>query len=577
MKERIKKTECGANQGAGRGTQSISSIAMHEAQQKAQAEKTEHSSVLEIIAMSRASMVTAGVALAACLLAGGFLVMPLAMADNSAVDNVQITVPPSCTMGGEVNTPHSTSLISGQSQGNIGQTTLKAWCNDAAGYSIYAVGAGDNEDGNTKMISSIKPDYDIQTGTNVGSGNSSWAMKLTAGSVTNPDAGVSSTPPSIVSGYNAYHAVPNTYTQVAYRTSGTDMETDVTKSGSYITTTYQVYANATQPAGTYVGQVKYAMVHPYDAEASTLKSLYKVFQETYGETNKMKVQDSDTKSYYTMQSMTSAICNATTMIGEASQVQLIDARDKSLYWVTKLEDGHCWMTQNLDLDLDSNGTLALNSNNTDLNQYGENNYDSSNGYSQDNGVITWVPERSTVTTLSESTWINDNNNPYSYDIGKTTVSDSEGSADGHRLNGNYYNWTAAIASNDSSSFDTPTYNDPTANPQNSICPKSWRLPTISNDPGTTPGSTNEFRRLNILYNSNSTDNASGLISAPLYLSRSGRVDGGSLLGAGGGGNYWSSTVYSSEGARRLNFAATGVLPENNFYRYSGFSLRCVAR
>ena len=105
----------------------------------------------------------------------------------------------------------------------------------------------------------------------------------------------------------------------------------------------------------------------------------------------------------------------------------------------------------------------------------------------------------------------------------------------------------------------------------------YLLPTISNDPGTTPGSTNEFRRLNILYNSNSTDNASGLISAPLYLSRSGRVDGGSLLGAGGGGNYWSSTVYSSEGARRLNFAATGVLPENNFYRYSGFSLRCVAR
>ena len=141
----------------------------------------------------------------------------------------------------------------------------------------------------------------------------------------------------------------------------------------------------------------------------------------------------------------------------------------------------------------------------------------------------------------------------------------------------YYNWTAAIASNDSSSFDTPTYNDPTANPQNSICPKSWRLPTISNDPGTTPGSTNEFRRLNILYNSNSTDNPSGLMSAPLYLSRSGYVGGGSLLGAGGNGYYWSSTVYSSENARYLFFYDTRVSPEFNYYRYCGFSLRCVAR
>ncbi|MBR3052411.1 hypothetical protein IKG60_02205, partial [Candidatus Saccharibacteria bacterium] len=130
---------------------------------------------------------------------------------------------------------------------------------------------------------------------------------------------------------------------------------------------------------------------------------------------------------------------------------------------------------------------------------------------------------------------------------------------------------------DSSSFDTPTYNDPTANPQNSICPKSWRLPTISNDPGTTPGSTNEFRRLNILYNSNSKDNPSGLMSAPLYLSRSGRIDGGSLLLAGGNGYYWSSTVYSSERARYLSFLATSVNLEYYTTRYLGFSLRCVAR
>ena len=67
------------------------------------------------------------------------------------------------------------------------------------------------------------------------------------------------------------------------------------------------------------------------------------------------------------------------------------------------------------------------------------------------------------------------------------------------------------------------------------------------------------------------------MSAPLYLSRSGRIDGGSLLGAGSFGYYWSSTVYSSESARNLSFYATSVNPEDYRSRYIGFSLRCVAR
>ncbi|MBR3052320.1 hypothetical protein IKG60_01715, partial [Candidatus Saccharibacteria bacterium] len=46
---------------------------------------------------------------------------------------------------------------------------------------------------------------------------------------------------------------------------------------------------------------------------------------------------------------------------------------------------------------------------------------------------------------------------------------------------------------------------------------------------------------------------------------------------GSDGTYWSSTVNSSELARRLYFAATLVDPEGNYYRYRGFSLRCVAQ
>ncbi len=75
-----------------------------------------------------------------------------------------------------------------------------------------------------------------------------------------------------------------------------------------------------------------------------------------------------------MQDMTSTVCNNTVAYdgtdikgqpgGEVSK-QLIDSRDGKAYWVSKLADGNCWMTQNLALDLDSN--KALTSANTDLN------------------------------------------------------------------------------------------------------------------------------------------------------------------------------------------------------------------
>ena len=53
------------------------------------------------------------------------------------------------------------------------------------------------------------------------------------------------------------------YTLVAKRTSGTD--TGQNAEGSTLKTTYQVYISPDQPAGTYVGQVKYIMIHPNTA------------------------------------------------------------------------------------------------------------------------------------------------------------------------------------------------------------------------------------------------------------------------------------------------------------------------
>ncbi len=50
-----------------------------------------------------------------------------------------------------------------------------------------------------------------------------------------------------------------------------------------------------------------------------------------------------------MQEMTSEICENSAV---NATKQLIDTRDGKTYWVAKLKDGNCWMTQNLALDLD---------------------------------------------------------------------------------------------------------------------------------------------------------------------------------------------------------------------------------
>ena len=149
--------------------------------------------------------------------------------------------------------------------------------------------------------------------------------------------------------------------------------------------------------------------------------------------------------------------------------------------------------------------------------------------------------------------------------------------------GNYYNWSAAVASDNTYALDTSTYNNPQNNPQNSICPKGWRLPTISNQ-GNIENSTSEFARVNGLYQ---LGGDIGLISSPLYFVRSGYViNTTSLGGAGSTGYYWSSTV--GNGRSNLSYAYYIVFNKNTVTpntdadtgmtsRGGGFSVRCLAR
>ena len=174
---------------------------------------------------------------------------------NDVVDNVSITVPISCSMTGTIasGNEHEAEIANGTYQANIGTTSIKALCNDNAGFSIYAAGFTGEEISGTnsnKLVgTSASSNATIDTGTATTAGNpdiSNWAMKLASDSQ-------AAYPLTLTTGYNAYHAVPNEYTKVATRLSGTDTGSNAT--GSTLTTTYAAYISKTQAADTYTGKV----------------------------------------------------------------------------------------------------------------------------------------------------------------------------------------------------------------------------------------------------------------------------------------------------------------------------------
>ncbi len=319
------------------------------------------------------------------------------------------------------------------------------------------------------------------------------------------------------------------------------------------------------------------------------------------------------KQYYKMQDMTSSICNSITTptaadYSDTPEAQLVDIRDGKLYWVAKLKDGNCWMTQNLDLNLEATPTnvATLTSENTDLNAYGSNGYDSSNGYSQANGVITWTPERSTVPTSQIASagvisgYEEDNNNPYSVDVGNWyhtdtwyASNDCYSSSDCNYLSGNtnnkfsqtaypnngahghvgnYYNWSAAVASNNTSSYTQSTDGNLANNPQNSICPAGWRLPISTS---TSYLSDNEF--YNMLREYNVWSDYSLISASPVYFIRSGYIYPGSLQNAGYRGELWSSTVISDSYAHDHYFYDSTINPGYEQVRYYGLPVRCISK
>lgn len=253
--------------------------------------------------------------------------------------------------------------------------------------------------------------------------------------------------------------------------------------------------------------------------------------------------------------------------------RLIDSRNGTYYWVAKLKDGNCWMTQNLDLDLTNDTSLTPED--SDVSQ----NWNPPVTTEKD-GIITDNNDTKGVYSWDFGFYVKNDPNDYDSncgsiktmgsctgwtDVARLTPATTEwiGSVDNivsgntydaHFLIGNFYQWDAATAG----TGDTIT----SENATDSICPKGWRLPN---------GGFGEFSSL-----FESSVYGTTITQVPYYYIPAGSIESGFLKFAGNSGAYWSSTANSSL-AYCLGFDIAGVYPSVDSSRSHGYSVRCIAR
>ncbi len=566
-------------------------------------------------------------------LAALLFMTPVSATDNTdVVDEINITVPISCTMSGTGMTSHTANMSNGSYTPNIGTTTLKVFCNDTEGFAIFAAGYTGDEIGgtnSTKLVNSASAvDNTISTGTATSGNTSNWAMKL----ATNSSATYAVT---LDNGFGSYSSVPSVYTKVAHRNSGTDIGTTAT--GAELTTTYAAFVNQTQPAGTYVGKVIYTLVHPaseeplqpqpatagcinYFANASSAigemgcqsasnnasVNLWagNFKRDGYGFAGWNDKFDYSGTNYGPNQTITAPsdvstkglslyavwIPSAGTIqnwdgcssLAQGATTALTDERDGNTYAIAKLADNKCWMIENLRLD----NTPELSSANTHnpslplTNVYGST---TSNHLSPTTDPTTWCRDGS-ANCINQS-MLATNNTTLFVD---NTASNYSPSSDVYGY-GNYYNWYSATAGHG-------IYHKPSGSVTGDICPVGWHLPrggTKSQE------STNEFWQMIVTglnndigptnYNSNAYPNYNGyteagpvsnaLRSYPNNFVYAGTVTGQSIYQRAFRGYYWSSSEYGWSSSYGLYFRTSEVFPgtsNNNPYKYYGHVVRCIA-
>ncbi|MDO5480426.1 MAG: FISUMP domain-containing protein [Candidatus Saccharibacteria bacterium] len=250
-----------------------------------------------------------------------------------------------------------------------------------------------------------------------------------------------------------------------------------------------------------------------------------------------------------MQDVTSDFCTEDPKV-------VIDKRDEQLYTISRLADGQCWMTSNLNLA----GGTTLNASDSD------------------------VPTDNYYTLpASSTTGFDDDTKAYVYNTGNETTSQTSAASN------SYYSWLAATAGGKDASDTAVTSDGPDA--AYSICPKGWRLPKSGNQSDISATSTTgykkgDFYKLATAYGAN-LESSYRQDSAVFYNNAgpgtltnfllAGRYNSSTFENGGTRGYYWSSSSYSSIRAYAFSFGSSDVNSANSAHRYYGFPVRCVLK
>lgn len=255
-----------------------------------------------------------------------------------------------------------------------------------------------------------------------------------------------------------------------------------------------------------------------------------------------------------MQDMSQQICMNS---AEGETKQLVDARDSKAYWVTKLADGNCWMTQNLDYDIkvgDFTGAVATRTGNIN-----------SGWSSTQTQIQSWDPGN--YYYVMDTSWTNCGNGQANFGSCSKWTTSAPASEGAHYHVGNYYSWNAATAGTGASI----TSGEASA----SICPTGWKLPTSNNTAKDSFGYL--MGQYGLRTDNGSEANVNKVRLTPLYFIPAGFVNTDGLNGAGNYGLYWSSSPMSDgTQAYGLGFASGDLNPSYNDNRYYGRFVRCLA-
>ncbi len=278
------------------------------------------------------------------------------------------------------------------------------------------------------------------------------------------------------------------------------------------------------------------------------------------------------------------------------EVDAIDKRDNKTYKVARLADDNLWMTQNLDLDLDEEVTYT--NEDTDIGwNIATNSYDEE----------TWVPAESTAigrpiwspnaqdpiirsldpgdiywngnTEGSSAAWNTYRSScsyspPYACDESLNPLPTyTNSTSDPHFHIGNYYNWNAAVATNDSS-----IYVDEYTNIERSICPSGWTLPRGGYGEDTFYALVSAYDTF-VLSNSyaGTLVNSTKLWEEPLYFILSGERAFNNFYYIGNIGGFWASTFAIYGRSYYMYHGANGAITFFHENINNGISVRCIAR